>query len=69
MLGLKFNKKELDDSAGVSGEYFCSHYVAAIYNSIGIDLQLNMSDKYTTPGQVAKSDILEMVGVLKQFKE
>ena len=63
MLGLKFSQKEKDDSAGVSWEYFCSHYVAAIYNSIGIDLQINMSDKYTSPGLVAKSDIFEMVGV------
>lgn len=69
MLGFKFSQEEKDDTAGVSGEYFCSHYVAAIYNSVGIDLQVNMSDKYTTPEQVAKSDYFEMVGVLKEFKK
>lgn len=67
MFNLKLTSSEKDDSAGVSGTYFCSHYVAAIYNSIDIDLAINISDKYTTPDQIAKSDVFECVGVLKEY--
>jgi len=36
----------------------CSHYVAQIYNSSGIDLKENVSDAFTLPEDIAKSDKL-----------
>ena len=69
MLNLKMKPSELNDAPGISGKYFCSHYVAAIYNAVGVDLQVGMSDKYTTPDQIANSEELSFIGTLKSFNE
>jgi hypothetical protein len=44
---------------------FCSLYVAEIYNSIGIDLKNDLSDRFTSPGDIANSSKLECRGILR----
>ena len=44
---------------------FCSHYVAQIYNVAGCDLQRGVSDRFMSPGDIARSPLLRRVAVLK----
>jgi hypothetical protein len=44
---------------------FCSHYVAQIYNVAGYDLQRGVSDRFMSPGDIARSPLLRRVAVLK----
>ena len=46
-------------------QMFCSQYVAKIYNSIGIDLNIGLSDAYTCPDDIVKSDGTIRKGALK----
>jgi hypothetical protein len=48
---------------------FCSHYVAATYNSIGKDLKKGVSDRFMSPGDIAASPLLKRVGILHKTKE
>ncbi len=45
---------------------FCSHYVAQVYNKIQRDLKKNTSDRFMSPGDVAKSPMLRKVGILRK---
>ncbi len=47
---------------------FCSEYVAQIYNSIGLDLKKGRSDRFTKPGDIANSPLLEKRGQLKKYR-
>jgi hypothetical protein len=44
---------------------FCSHYVAQVYNVAGCDLQRGVSDRFMSPGDIARSPLLRRVAVLK----
>lgn len=46
----------------------CSHYVAQIYNYAGIDLAEGISDSFTLPDDIAKSDKLEYKFALKHVQ-
>ena len=48
---------------------FCSEYVAQVYNSVGLDLKKQRSDRFMKPVDIAESPLLERRGALKlQFK-
>ncbi|MFQ3324024.1 MAG: hypothetical protein ACI90U_001849 [Pseudomonadales bacterium] len=61
MAGIKLAKL---DSLKPKGKYFCSEYVAQIYNIVGIDLVPDFSESYTSPDKLEKSEYLEIVGTL-----
>jgi len=71
ILGLKilfihdFEKK---DRLKREKKLFCSEYVAQIYNSIGLDLKKGRSDRFTKPGDIANSSLLEKRGQLKKYR-
>jgi len=44
---------------------FCSLYVAEIYSQAGKDLRKDLSDRFTSPGDIANSPLLECRGILK----
>jgi hypothetical protein len=44
---------------------YCSQYVAQIYNSIGLDLKKNREDRFMSPGDIARSPLLEKRGEFK----
>ncbi len=60
-----FFKKSLSkkDEFRRSNKLFCSHYVAEIYNHIGIDLKKNREDRFMSPRDIANSHQLEKKGV------
>lgn len=41
---------------------YCSQYVAQIYNTIGLDLKKNREDRFMSPGDIARSPLLEKRG-------
>jgi hypothetical protein len=45
---------------------FCSLYVATVYNAIGRDLSRDVSDRFTSPADIARSPILRRVAALKK---
>lgn len=49
-----------------ASQYYCSQYVAEVYSRAGFDLQINLSDKYTSPAVLASCDKLTYVGTLKE---
>ena len=53
------------ESAKVPSTFFCSEYVAEVYEHAGCDLVLERSSQYTSPDKLAGSDKLEFVGTLK----
>lgn len=64
-LGLPFsNKDKVRDRP--ANQYFCSQYVAEIYNRAGFDLHIGLSDKYTSPKEIAESSFMQYVGTLKE---
>jgi hypothetical protein len=67
-LGLKslFERNmEKRDRLKKESKLFCSEYVAQIYNSIGMDLKEQRSDRFMKPGDIAESPLLERRGTLK----
>jgi hypothetical protein len=48
-----------------SQKLICSHYVSQIYNSIGMDLKKNQSDRFMSPQDIASSPRLKSMGVIK----
>jgi len=67
-LGLKtlFERNvEKRDRLKKESKLFCSEYVAQIYNSIGMDLKKQRSDRFMKPGDIAESPLLERRGTLK----
>jgi hypothetical protein len=50
------------DELRMENKLFCSHYVAQIYNSIGLDLKKNREDRFMSPGDIASSPLLEKKG-------
>jgi hypothetical protein len=60
-----FFKKSLSkkDEFRRSNKLFCSHYVAEIYNRIGIDLKKKREDRFMSPQDIANSHQLEKKGV------
>jgi hypothetical protein len=49
----------------MENKLFCSQYVAQIYNSIGLDLKRNREDRFMSPGDIARSRLLERRGEFK----
>jgi hypothetical protein len=67
-LGLKtlFERDmEKRDRLKKESKLFCSEYVAQIYNSIGLDLKKQRSDRFMKPVDIAESPLLEGRGTLK----
>ena len=44
----------------------CSQYVASVYNFSGRDLRRGVSDRFTTPADIAASPLLRRMGVLRK---
>jgi Permuted papain-like amidase enzyme, YaeF/YiiX, C92 family len=63
LLGLKMTRREKTKPAG---KFFCSQYVSAVYNAGGYDLEIQFSDKFTTPSQISQSPLLVNVGTIKK---
>jgi len=66
LFGLNMTRK---DQAEPPGKFFCSQYVSAVYNAAGYDLEIQFSDKFTTPSQISESELLEYVGTIKEDAE
>lgn len=54
------------ETATVPSTFFCSEYVAEVYEQAGCDLVSNRSSQYTSPDKLADSELLEFVGTLKE---
>jgi hypothetical protein len=66
-IGAFFKKKvEEQDELRRSTELFCSHYVAEIYNAIGIDLKKETSDRFMVPDDIARSPQLQFRATIKK---
>jgi hypothetical protein len=68
LFGLKvLFKRDLGkkDELRMENKLFCSQYVAQIYNSIGLDLKKNREDRFMSPGDIARSPLLEKRGEFK----
>jgi hypothetical protein len=50
------------DELRMENKLFCSQYVAQTYNSIGLDLKKNREDRFMSPGDIARSPLLEKKG-------
>ncbi len=66
LFNAKLSKK---DKSGPVSKFFCSQYVSAIYQKAGFDLKMNLSDKFTSPNEIASSPLLEKVGEIKENVE
>jgi len=65
-LRILFNRNlSRKDQLRMENKLFCSQYVAQIYNSIGLDLKKNREDRFMSPGDIAKSPLLERRGKFK----
>lgn len=65
LLGIKILlERDLDrrDRLKTENKLFCSEYVARIYNSIGLDLKKQRSDRFMKPVDIANSPLLEKSG-------
>jgi len=60
------SKLNPNDHPNLTAKFFCSHYVAAIYNKVKLDLIPNLSDELTSPKRIAASDLLKFVGTVKE---
>ena len=58
-----------DDTFFSSKRLFCSLYVAAAYNLIGLDLKRDRADHFTTPDDIGRSPLLKIDGILKKHKK
>jgi len=68
LLGWKvLSKRDLGERDRLRREnkLFCSQYVAQIYNSIGLDLKKKREDRFMSPGDIAKSPLMEKRGEFK----
>jgi hypothetical protein len=68
LFGLKvLFKRDLSkkDELRMENKLFCSQYVAQIYNSIGLDLKKNREDRFMSPGDIARSPLMEKRGEFK----
>jgi hypothetical protein len=64
---LLFNRKlSKKDESGPVSKFFCSQYVSAVYQKAGFDLKINLSDKFTSPEEIASSPLLENAGTIKE---
>ncbi len=63
LLGAKIDRR---DSVRRERKLFCSLYVASVYNAIGRDLTLGVSDRFTSPADIARSPLLRRVAALKR---
>ena len=71
LFGLKvLFKRDLSitDELRMENKIFCSQYVAQIYNSIGLDLKENREDRFMSPGDIARSPLMEKRGEFKVTK-
>lgn len=67
---LLFNwRPEQRDRLRRQRKFFCSSYVAQIYNAVGIDLKPGLSDDHMVPEDIASSAALEPRGVLKNLRD
>ena len=57
------------DPAKAPGKFFCSQYVSAVYNAGGVYLEIQFSDKFTTPRQISQSPLLEYAGTIRKGEE
>jgi hypothetical protein len=62
LLNRNLSKK---DQLRMENKLFCSQYVAQIYNSIGLDLKKNREDRFMSPGDIARSPLMEKRGEFK----
>jgi hypothetical protein len=53
------------DELRMENKLFCSQYVAQIYNSIGLDLKRHREDRFMSPGDIARSPLMEKRGEFK----
>ena len=68
LLGWKvLSKRDLGERDRLRREnkLFCSQYVARVYNSVGLDLKKNREDRFMSPGDIAKSPLMEKRGEFK----
>jgi hypothetical protein len=68
LLGIKtLFERDLDrrDRLRAENKLFCSEYVARIYNSIGLDLKKQRSDRFMKPVDIANSPLLEKRGKIR----
>jgi hypothetical protein len=68
LFGLKiFLNRNLSrkDQLRMENKLFCSQYVAQIYNFIGLDLKKNREDRFMSPGDIARSPLMEKRGEFK----
>jgi hypothetical protein len=63
LLGLAIDR---DDTAHHAGRLICSQYVAGVYTLVGRDLRRGISDRFTTPGDIARSPLLRRMGPLRK---
>ncbi len=54
------------ETATVPSTFFCSEYVAEVYEQAGYDLVPSRSSQYTSPDKLADSKLVEFVGTLKE---
>lgn len=69
VLGVKmlFGRSQEDrDALRRERKLFCSLYVASTYNAIGRDLKEGVSDRFTSPGDIARSPIVRRVAALRK---
>lgn len=66
---LMLNKPlQKSESVKVPSTFFCSEYVAEIYEQADCDLVIEHSSQYTSPDKLACSEKLKFVGTLKSAK-
>ena len=58
--------REKRDALRRERKLFCSLYVAAVYNAIGKDLNREVSDRFTSPADIARSPLLRRVAALNR---
>jgi hypothetical protein len=47
---------------------FCSHYIAQIFNAVGRDLKCGVSDRFMSPGDIARSPLLRRIAALRRAR-
>jgi hypothetical protein len=68
LFGLKFlfeRDLSIIDELRMENKLFCSQYVAQIYNSVGLDLKKHREDRFMSPGDIARSPLMEKRGEFK----
>lgn len=57
---------QASETSTVPSTFFCSEYVAEVYEYAGCDLVADRSSQYTSPDKIADSALMEFVGTLKE---